>query len=899
MRVMSDTPRPTDVTTPVGSPTSKSRSGTASSVSSQYGRYLPGVVLLDRYRIVDRIGRGGMSEVYRADDLKIDQVVALKFLPRELEHDSGLLGRLLGEVRLARQVSHPNLCRVYDVEEADGRHFLTMEFVDGEDLESLLRRIGRPSQEKALEIARQVCAGLAAAHDQHILHRDLKPANIMIDGRGRARITDFGLAIADGEARGSEVHAGTPAYMAPEQWSGHEVTVRSDVYSLGLVLYELFTGLRAFDSESSRELARLHSSVTPAAPSTHVPGLDPAIERAILRCLEKDPQARPASALAVSAALPGGDPLAAALAAGETPSPELVAASGGEGALAPAQATRWLLAILFSLLAVIPLSRYSSDLGLGRPPKSPAALDERARSILAGAGVEAEPVDAVGWYQRPYAFLLHMSKQKPSPESRRGLSSWAPAVSYVYRQSPRVLAARNSTGQVTSQDPPRTISGMAAVEFLGPERLIALSIVPPQVDSAAAISAAAGEPVILVATEPDWTPLFAAAGLEPAAFTETEPVWIPEEAFDRRREWLGVAPWDPEIPLRVSAASWKGRPVSFHVRGPWVRPTLMERQASPTSRVIANVLNGVLALGVIFLGLYLAWRNVRLGRGDQRGATRLAVALTIGSLLVWALTAHHVADFGAELSIFFLGLGSALTVGAIFGGVYLAFEPYARRTVPHLLVGWARVLDGQWRDARVGRELLAGAAAGGLLAVITLLTNAVPTWIPFTEQTPLNPDMIAVTGGFNGITILLRTLVGAVPGALFLFALYVLLRILLRRDLWAVLAFLVLIPIAFGAENLVLDLPGVLIGAGLLTWMAVRHGPLALFAAQWMANSLSLLPLPLVPSAPYFVSSACVLAGLAGLGFLAYRMACGRGPTAAGAGPGGRASLAAGSSAQR
>ncbi len=142
-----------------------------------------------------------MGEVYRADDLTLDQPVALKFLPGGVAHDDSRLAQFHNELRIARQVSHKNVCRLYDLGEADGRRFLTMEYVDGEDLASLLRRIGRIPQDKALELARQLCAGVAAAHERGVLHRDLKPANVMIDGDGDVRITDFGIATAGGDSR--------------------------------------------------------------------------------------------------------------------------------------------------------------------------------------------------------------------------------------------------------------------------------------------------------------------------------------------------------------------------------------------------------------------------------------------------------------------------------------------------------------------------------------------------------------------------------------------------------------------------------------------------------------------------------------------------------------------------
>ena len=231
-----------------------------------------------------------------------------------------MLARFHAEVRIARQVSHPNVCRVYDIGEVEGSTFLSMEYVDGEDLSSLLRRIGRLPGDKAIEIARKLCAGLAAAHDKGVLHRDLKPANVMIDGRGQVLIADFGLAALAGQIEGGQIRDGTPAYMAPEQLAGKEVSVRSDIYALGLVLHEMFTGKRAFANGSER--------ATPTTVTSLAKDIDPLVERVILRCLDVDPQNRPASALAVAAALPGGDPLAAALAAGDTPTPAMVAASG-------------------------------------------------------------------------------------------------------------------------------------------------------------------------------------------------------------------------------------------------------------------------------------------------------------------------------------------------------------------------------------------------------------------------------------------------------------------------------------------------------------------------------------------------------------------------------------------
>ena len=179
-----------------------------------------------------------------------------------------------------------------------------MEFIKGEELSSFMRRIGRLPQDKAVQIARQICAGLGAAHEAGVLHRDLKPANVMIDERGDARITDFGLAGLAEEFGDDELAAGTPAYMAPEQLAGKEQSVKTDIYSLGLVLYELFTGKKAFDAATMGELLKLRrNNTTPTTPTDIVKDLDPLVEKVIDRCLQTDPSQRPASALQVAAAL--------------------------------------------------------------------------------------------------------------------------------------------------------------------------------------------------------------------------------------------------------------------------------------------------------------------------------------------------------------------------------------------------------------------------------------------------------------------------------------------------------------------------------------------------------------------------------------------------------------------
>ncbi|RPJ86112.1 MAG: serine/threonine protein kinase, partial [Acidobacteria bacterium] len=274
-----------------------------------FGPLEPGTVFAGRFRVISRLGAGGMGEVYRADDLRLAQPVALKFLSPDLAANERALKLFESEVRLSREVTHPNVCRVHDIGEAEGRHFLSMEFIDGEDLASLLKRIGRLPGEKALDVARQLCEGLGAAHDRGVLHRDLKPANVMLDGRGRVRITDFGLALLAGEASQSGEISGTPHYLAPELFASRKATTRSDLYALGLVLYEIFTGKRAFEGTTFADLRNKHERTFPPRPSTLVPDLDPRIEQTIESCIKKNPEQRPASVSEILACLPVGQPV--------------------------------------------------------------------------------------------------------------------------------------------------------------------------------------------------------------------------------------------------------------------------------------------------------------------------------------------------------------------------------------------------------------------------------------------------------------------------------------------------------------------------------------------------------------------------------------------------------------
>ncbi|HEX8847690.1 MAG TPA: serine/threonine-protein kinase [Pyrinomonadaceae bacterium] len=751
-------------------------------------RFTPGTTLIERYRIVSLLGRGGMGEVYRADDLKLGQPVALKFLPETLSTDGAALARFHREVRVARQVSHRNICRVYDIGEIGGQHFLSMEFIKGEELASLLRRIGRLPADKAVEIARQLCAGLAAAHDNNVLHRDLKPANVMIDANGNVRITDFGLAGLAEEINLEEVRAGTPAYMAPEQLAGEEVSVKSDIYSLGLVLYEVFTGKRAFEAGTLEELLRLRrSDAAPTNPSSIVKEIDPVVERVILRCLEKDPKARPASALQVAAALPGGDPLQAALAAGETPSPEMVAAAPKEGVLRPMIALSLLASVLVGLLLVALLSK---KIYLHRQvplDKSPDVLKERASEVTKRLGYTASPADTEFNFFYDIDYLFYVRDHERSTNRWDKLTTGQPpAIRFWYRQSPRHLEPYNSF-RVLANDPPNNISGMVLATLDTAGNLFYFEAVPQQLDD----WQRAGE-------TPDWSILFREAGLNQADFKEVVSEWTPPHAFDKRAAWQGAYPNAPELSLRIEAASYRGKLVYFEIISPWKLPTQQVTPAEGRGERVGFALMVTLFFGALIIGAFLAWKNLRLGRGDRKGAFRLALFLFATRMIYWVADTHHIPTIGEATNLLVAGLQSAIFWSGFIGLMYLALEPFLRRRWPERVISWSRLLAGDLRDPLVGRDILVGATFGIGVMLLAYLGDLTPQLLgmPANIPTPISEDGL----GLSGFLPLLMNQVGASLAFTFIVAFLLLfLTMLLRRNWlgigigWALLAGLVVL----------------------------------------------------------------------------------------------------------
>jgi serine/threonine protein kinase len=798
----------------------------SSSGSIDHGHFAPGVVVAERYRIIGLIGRGGMGEVYRADDLRLGQQVALKLLPESLAGDPQRVVQFHNEVRTARHVSHPNVCTVYDIGDLQipgsepPRHqmYLTMEYVDGEDLSSLLRRIGRLPEDKAIDIARQICAGLSAAHGKGVIHRDLKPANIMLDGDGQVRLMDFGLAsigVVTGEAR-----AGTPAYMAPEQLSGSGVTARSDIFALGLVLYELFTGRRGFQAKTLGELVDLHQSGSIVPPSSLVAGLNPAIERTILRCVAADPDARPASAMAVAAALPGGDPLAAALAAGETPSPQMVAAAGDDASRLPrSRLVGWTTIAVAGLVATLLLSDRLSlyaDIPFDR---APATLYDRARDITAMAGGDDGRDRAADFTVRT-GTLSWLRQQDPSTVNTRLQTGRPPTVVYWFRSSPGWMVPDNDRVGV---DDPIQAPGQTVVLLDLEGRLLTFERLPGAVRSGDPESAAA---------DIDWTPYFEAAGLSASALTPATPIYSPRTHTAVRQAWIGEWPGLDGVELRVEAGGQDGVPVYFRTFGPW------NFETTPGSGGGSASIVGMLALligPVLLVAAALVVRaNLRAGRGDRIGARRLAIATFVVIVAAWLLGAHHIPDLGIERTRVNDAIGRALLEAATLWLFYLAAEPYVRRTWPHILITWERLLAGRRRDPLVGRDLLIGAACGLAMTVMTYASLLMPALLDQPRAWPPIPDLLLSTRDLASrmFNVAYNALGNAMLGVLGL----ALLRVGLQR-LWAPLghtgvafavAVVVFTPLAargqFQSGAVLLDLSFALLLVVIILGVLFRYG---------------------------------------------------------------------------
>jgi serine/threonine-protein kinase len=810
-----------------------------------------------------------MGEVYRADDLKLGQPVALKFLPADVDRDPARLMQLHNEVRMARQVSHPNVCRVYDIDEVDDHTFISMEYVDGEELASIIRRFGRFSPDRAIELARQICAGLTAAHERGVVHRDFKPANVMIDGSGKVRITDFGLAGLTGEA----LRAGTPAYMAPEQIAGGQVTARSDIYALGLVLYELFTGHRAFEGRTIPELLRKRDEGA-IPPSTLVPEIAEAVDRAILRCVELDPANRPSNAMAVSAALPGGDPLAAALAAGETPSPEMVAASGTSSALAPLPALSALGATFAGLVVFAALSDRALVTGYLPLQRPPEVLIDRARQISSMLGYTDAPADSAWGFTADSDYLRFSRDRGDAAALRERLRTGRPAVLQLWhRTSPGVMVPVGEDERVSDTNPPLSVPTMRSLTIDSEGRLVRFRAVPAQVEG----PDASGGSVNRQPT--NWARLFETAGLQQSDFRAVAPQWTPQAYADERAAWEGPLPGLPDQPLRIEAAAYKGRIVSVDLIHPWTEPVSFGDSSRSTGQKVAQTVVGIALVLVLSAAVLVARHNLRKGRGDRRGALRISSLVLACSVLAFLAGWAHYADVSTEVGRIFTAAGESLLEAGLLWLLYLALEPYVRKFWPQTLVSWSRVFAGKWMDPQVGRDVLLGTLFAVAVQVVGRVDDPLRSALGFPVLPPSIPNINQLEGVREVISTVSELVFGALFNSLWILFGLVVLNLITRRA-WISAIVMGLFLMTTSAGNIA-ELPPYWLSAlfaavmvSSMVFIMFRYGLLATIVFFFVSFTLGSSVPTLNPSLwffPQWVGLMLFVAALAAFGFYASR----------------------------
>jgi serine/threonine-protein kinase len=725
-----------------------------------------------------------------------------------------------------------------------------------------------------------LCAGLAAVHDRGLLHRDLKPANVMLDGRGKVRLTDFGLASEATGPGGAREMAGTPAYMAPELLSGKPATVQSDIYALGLVLYEVFSGKRAFEAPTIAALRHLHESVARPSLSSATGAIDPAIEEVVLRCLDPNPSHRPASAILVAARLPGGDPLAAALAAGETPSPAMVAAAGESDRLAPRTAWACLIGFFVLLAAVAALIAKDGFTRVVPLAYSPDVLANRAQETIARFGYSIKPVDsAYGMYWNTEC-IDYLGRADKGPARWASIRDGRDAgIVFWYRSSSRYLAPHEyfgnglANGRVDVDDPSGQDPEQQRVWMSTTGRLIQFEAVPPLVEP----------PLTSPAPAPQWAMLFDAAGLDAAAYRPTDPTWAPSSWGDARAAWIETHPVRAGSPRRVEAAAWRGKPIFFKIIEPWTPgQTTVASEPSLATRIVQVIVIVVCVAVVVGVAL-LARFNLARGRGDSRGASRLAVFVCALMMVGWAIEASHVPNFW-EVPLTILGFSYALFAAVTVWLLYVALEPFIRRLWPHTIISWSRILSGRFRDPLVGRDLLVGSLGGVIFGLIEWLAFEARVQMggtPFAIRSALDPLLGSRFVASAAITFFYS----AILSTLLLFVVIFALRLVLRRD-W--LAGGVLVVAATAVSMVGKDVPMFMavfnvVAMLVFVLLLLRDGLVAVSVANFVAAALaSGFPMSMDLSQWYGAGTVPVLLGLSALAIYGFRLSqLGRDPRVA------------------
>lgn len=821
-------------------------------------RFAPGTTVADRYALERTLGEGGMGEVFLAHDALLGGRVALKVLGAQAKLSPHAVGALLDEARAARSIVDPHVCRVFDVGLHEGEPYLAMEYVPGTDLAHVLAGEGRLDAPRARALALQLARALAAIHARGLLHRDLKPANVLIDGEGNARVTDFGLAAPIAAASDPALLGGTPGYVAPEVLAGAEPGVASDLFALGVVLFEAVTGRRAFLNHAS---VRVFGETRHEPPSPAHFGIetDPVLERVIAACLDPDPARRPASAAAVAAALAIDDPLTAVVGLGQHPSPRVIAASQARGYIPPSGAPRAALAVVLAIAGLLMLhaSTLSADrAGLAR---SPAELSTRAREIL--ASVDANAGES-GHRFAGYSALEGV--REPGGLYPRGIADPGSDVFFWYRESNvalvnwDILAVVTKGGRVTESQPPLTEFGSAAI-WIDPRtsRLMLMQIAPPPL-----LEPRSDGPPAEV--ERAFAALFEHAGLDAARFTQTEPLVALATSCSSRWSWRGR---EGTREVVVEAGTLGERPCLFAV---FERAPASAGQSAAVAReetafhvvYLASPLLLVVALG-------LGWSHLRAGRGDPWGAFGLAV-FVFATLGVGHLLQTDYPSQPTFAALFAIGGLSGPLLGALGAFVlYMAFEPSAQRLWPRSLVSWSRWLQGRRRDPLVAAHVVIGVLVSVAMEILVRVTVAIDA-LGARQSLPIpHAPQDALPGLRHGLALLLNAPFEGLFLALLWLALLVVLRLVVRRASWAIVAAVVVIalPTVALAERPLSTLAfAAVVQAAAAVAVLVRFGLLPCAVMQSCTFVLANVPLTVALGTWYAPASALAVGAVAILG---------------------------------
>jgi hypothetical protein len=548
----------------------------------------------------------------------------------------------------------------------------------------------------------------------------------------------------------------------------------------------------------------------------------------------------------------------------------MVAAAGESSALSPLLAVTALVVTLLFLVAYAALS----DLALITPrlpmEKSPEVLADRAREVARRLGYDDVPVDSAGNFSAAADYLRFARDRGEGAATRQRLRTGRPpGLLFWYRTSPRPMVPTGRQERVTTSDPPMTITDMRRVLLDSEGRLVGFQAVPPQLDRGADATHPA----------PDWSRLFELASLTPADFRPVAPHWTPPTFADQRMAWEGPMPGWPGQTVRLEAGAYRGRIVFFQTVNPWTEPTAMREEPRSRAQRWTQGFVAVVVLIVLLAAAVVARRNLRKGRGDVRGASRISTVVFVATLGDWLIRAKHFSNPNVELDRVFSAIGWALLSAGALWVLYLALEPYVRKFWPSTLISWSRLLAGRYRDPQVGRDVLIGVFVATAVLLVGSLDFFLRPVLGYPALPPVVPNLETLSGARPVLALALAVVFDAAFNSLWIIFALVAVNLLVRR-VWItailMVGFLMLTGLGSmdGPPPLWLRLSTALIILSSIVYVMLRFGLLTtmtFFAVNFLINSAVLT---LDSSRWFFPTSVTVMAIVAALtlyGFYASR----------------------------